>query len=101
VTACGSGTQIGGTATPTQTPTPVPSRTWRIILSPTSPNPTSLPNSQMAAVNALAPPDAWAVGFTYADGGSGRTLIERWDGATWHVVSSPSTNLPPVGARVA
>ncbi len=104
VTACGSGTQIGGTATPhatatptqtpTQTPTPVPSRTWRIIPSPTSPNPTSLPNSQLAAVSALAPTDAWAVGFTYADGGSVRTLIERWDGATWQVVPSPSTNLP-------
>jgi len=100
VTACGSGTPIGSasaphaTPPPTQTPTPVPSLapTWRIIPSLTSPNPTRRPNSQLAAVSALAPTDAWAVGFTYADGDSAQPLIERWDGATWHVVPSPSTN---------
>jgi len=96
VTPCGSGTPIGGTAsphaTPTQTPTPTPipspATTWRII---PSPNPPSPPTSGLVAVSALTPADAWAVGGTYTGCCRWRSLIEHWDGATWHIVSSPGT----------
>jgi len=96
VTPCGSGTPIGGTAsphaTPTQTPTPTPipspATTWRII---PSPNPPSPPTSGLVAVSALTPADAWAVGGTYTGCCRWRPLIEHWDGATWHIVSSPGT----------
>jgi len=33
--------------------------------------------------------NAWAVG-TYSHGAVGRTLIVRWDGASWKIVPSPS-----------
>lgn len=47
----------------------------------------------LAAVTALSPSEAWAVGATYSGEGSGdlATLIEHWDGSTWRIVASPGS----------
>lgn len=90
VAACGVGPQTGAgpTATPkpTATPAPVPCATWRIV---SSPNSTQYRHSSFAAVSALSPAAAWAVGGAFGDGGPAATLIEQWDGAAWHVIPSP------------
>jgi hypothetical protein len=44
--------------------------------------------SQLRAVAALAPDDAWAVGAE-TPAGTVATLIERWNGRSWTVVRSP------------
>jgi hypothetical protein len=96
ITACGTGSSVGpvttATATlvpvPTATATPVPCTTWRIIPSPalTLPQPFAL-----NGVSAAAPTDVWAVGgsTSNATGPRQNTVIERWDGTAWHLVSSP------------
>jgi hypothetical protein len=57
-----------------------------------SPSPGKQFNS-LTGVTALAPDDAWAVGY-YSDGPFGSyhmaTLVEKWDGSAWNVVFSPS-----------
>src|SRR5258707_2187718 len=90
VTACGSGTPIGGTASPhaTPTPTPIPSPATTLRIIP-SPNPPSPQTTGLVAVSALTPADAWAVGGTYTDCFRWQPLIERLDGVTWHIVPSP------------
>src|SRR5262249_55107849 len=60
---------------------------WTIL---TSPNPGSAGNT-LNAVAALAPNDAWAVGYSLNPRGTiGSTLIEHWDGTSWSVVASPN-----------
>jgi N-acetylneuraminic acid mutarotase len=54
-----------------------------------SPNPGSSGN-QLNGVAALAPGDAWAVGFFTDANFIANTLVEHWDGASWNVVPSPS-----------
>ena len=46
--------------------------------------------NELNGVDADAPGDAWAVGF-WAAGNANRTLVERWNGTAWAVVSSPNT----------
>lgn len=55
----------------------------------TSPNVGQPAGGQLGDVVALATDDVWAVG-SYGQGAPSRTLIERWDGATWSVVPSPN-----------
>ena len=82
------------TKTPTQTPqrtvtaTPVPCTSWRVVASP---NVTSLQDSQLRAVSAASPGEAWAVGGAFTDGLAEQTLIERWDGSSWSIVPNPNT----------
>jgi hypothetical protein len=54
-----------------------------------SPNPGSTGN-QLNAVAALAPGDAWAVGFSTDANSIASTLVEHWNGASWNVVPSPN-----------
>jgi len=57
-----------------------------------SPSPGGAENA-LLGVTALAPNDAWAVGFYVVTGNEGRpqkTLTEHWDGTSWTVVPSPN-----------
>jgi hypothetical protein len=47
--------------------------------------------TQIAAVTAISPTDAWAAGTDLTNG----TLIEHWDGTSWHIVPSPSLSGDP------
>ena len=44
----------------------------------------------LAAVDAVSPEEAWAVGWTIADDGVDRPLIVRWDGERWSTVPPPA-----------
>jgi hypothetical protein len=54
-----------------------------------SPSPGSTGN-QLNAVAALAPNDAWTVGYSTNADVIASTLIEHWDGTSWSVVPSPN-----------
>jgi hypothetical protein len=92
IAACGassSGVTIATvTPLPTTIPTPVPCTTWRII---PSPNPSQSQPIVLSGVSAITATDAWAVGGSGTNSTSPgeQTLIERWDGTAWHLVSSP------------
>ena len=66
VAACGPTGGGGSSPTPTvapaKTPTPAPCTAWRII---PSPNATRYQQNTLAAVSALSPTQAWAVGSNY------------------------------------
>ncbi|HET9111466.1 MAG TPA: hypothetical protein VFN78_11615 [Ktedonobacterales bacterium] len=90
--ACGSTGGAGGAGggpTPTATATPIPAcTTWKIITSPAA---TQYAQSHLAGVSALSPTDAWAVGMNTAGEGNNlaASLIERWDGSAWRLVTNP------------
>jgi len=60
--------------------------TWSIV---SSPNPGSSGNT-LNAVVAVSKSNVWAVGSSYNSSGIQQTLIERWNGTQWNVVSSPN-----------
>jgi hypothetical protein len=61
---------------------------WHVIHAPGVPS----HENQFNAVSALSPTDVWAVGSYVSHGGHALpyTLIEHWDGTSWHIVSSPN-----------
>ena len=66
--------------------------TWSIVPSP-SPIPNGVLNANvLQSVQAVSPIDVTAVGFVRGFGIRTLTLIERWDGVKWSVVSSPNPN---------
>lgn len=87
--ACGPTGGAGSVPTPTATATPIPACTaWKLIPSPAA---TQYPRSHLSGVVALSPTDAWAVGTNAAGEGNAAaaSLIERWDGAAWRIVTNP------------
>lgn len=44
--------------------------------------------NKLYAVSALSPTAAWAVGVSNKDINASQSLIEQWDGTTWHFVAS-------------
>ena len=61
---------------------------WAIIASPnTSPTQSNL----LQGVTCVSASNCWAVGY-YNTGSVHQTLIERWDGTSWTIVSSPNTS---------
>lgn len=96
----GGGTTPTATVTPTKTPTPTPCTTWRIISSPAA---TQYARSQLAGVSALSSTAAWAVGTNSAGEGSNlaASLIERWDGAAWRIVTNPGAGFLNSAAAVS
>jgi hypothetical protein len=74
-----------------------PSGSWRIV---SSPNTSSSEHNFLARVACTGPNNCWTVGHSTGcinvPGGSvcniHRTLIERWDGTSWSIVTSPSPN---------
>jgi hypothetical protein len=61
---------------------------WSIVQSPNNGSPGT---NELFATTCTSSSDCWAVG--YSDIGSGyNTLIERWNGAAWAIVSSPNNS---------
>jgi len=61
---------------------------WTIV---DSPNPSG--DNGFQAVTCASPPqpeECWAVGETVTGKGMAQTLVEKWDGAAWSLVSSPN-----------
>ena len=61
---------------------------WAIV---TSPNTSTAQNNVLFGVTCESASECWAVG-SYYNGGTGQTLIERWDGTSWAIVISPNTS---------
>jgi hypothetical protein len=59
---------------------------WRVV---ESPNVGTSQYSTLTSVDALSSTDAWAVGSSRT-ATSRETLIQRWDGISWKIVSSPN-----------
>jgi len=63
-------------------------RSWTLI---TSPNTSSTQSNFLYGVTCTSPLDCWAAGYYYS-GSANQTLIERWDGSSWAVITSPNSN---------
>jgi hypothetical protein len=59
---------------------------WRVV---ESPDVGTNRYNTLTSVDALSSTDAWAVG-SYRTATSRKTLIQRWDGTSWKIVSSPN-----------
>ena len=59
---------------------------WSIVASPDPGN----GGNTLASVAATASNNVWAVGSHTSNSGPQQSLIERWNGSTWTVVSSPN-----------
>ena len=60
---------------------------WAVV---TSPNTLPTQDNFLKSVTCVSASDCWAVGY-YLAGIVYQTLIERWDGTAWTIVSSPNT----------
>ena len=62
---------------------------WAIVNSPST---SATEHNQLYGVTCASASDCWAVGF-YKNSltSNNQTLIERWDGTSWAIVSSPNT----------
>jgi hypothetical protein len=61
---------------------------WAIVPTPApSPNPDN--SHALFSVTCASASQCWAVGF-YNNGVAARTLIEKWDGASWSIIASPN-----------
>jgi hypothetical protein len=59
---------------------------WRVV---TSPNAGTSSDNVLTSVDALSSTNAWAVGSSFKRG-SRKSLIQRWNGTSWTIVSSPN-----------
>jgi len=71
---------------------------WAIV---DSPNPPSVIDARLNAVEVISPSDVWAVGNSYGPtpgvtGNDQFSLAMHWDGAAWSIVPSPSPS-PALG----
>jgi hypothetical protein len=73
-------------------------RAWSAVVAPLPGGATS---ASLAGVSATGPADVWAVGTAGFADGSGRTLVEHWDGRAWWVVTSADAAPQRPGARPA
>ena len=62
---------------------------WSIV---PSPNVSAAEYNVLTSVDALGQNNAWAVG-SYLTANSRKTLIQRWNGSSWNIVSSPNANV--------
>jgi hypothetical protein len=62
---------------------------WAIVASPSPIAPNNY--NFLRSVTCASASDCWAVGYYFADSAY-RTLIERWDGTSWVIVTSPNTS---------
>ena len=61
---------------------------WSMV---SSPNTSASEHNLLYGVTCVSASDCWAVGY-YDTGSSYQTLIERWNGSSWSIVSSPNTS---------
>jgi hypothetical protein len=66
---------------------PAVAGSWSIV---SSPNASTTQTNILSGVTCVSASDCWAVGY-YVNGSAGQTVIERWDGSSWAIVSSPNT----------
>ena len=66
--------------------------TWAIV---SSPNTLAAESNFLLDVTCVSASECWAVGY-YFNGTVEQTLIERWDGTSWTIVSSPNTLITQV-----
>ena len=59
---------------------------WRVV---TSPNAVTTGDNTLTSVDALSSTNAWAVGSSRTSS-SRKSLIQRWNGTSWTIVSSPN-----------
>ena len=62
---------------------------WAIV---TSPNTSTAQSNLLFGLTCPSGSECWAVGSYSTASGVSRTLIERWDGASWAIVNSPNTS---------
>jgi hypothetical protein len=62
---------------------------WAIV---SSPNTSTTQSNFLLGVTCVSASECWAVGYYYNDNVISQTLIERWDGTSWTIVSSPNTS---------
>jgi hypothetical protein len=62
---------------------------WSIV---SSPNTSATQSNFLLGVTCRSASECWAVGYYYNDNVISQTLIERWDGTSWEIVSSPNTS---------
>jgi hypothetical protein len=71
---------------------------WTVV-----PSPVVRRMDMLAGVDASSSTDVWAVGTSHVQGsgeGSGRTLVEHWDGSAWRVVPSPNIGIEGGNGRL-
>jgi hypothetical protein len=61
---------------------------WSIVSSPNI----ATESNYLQAVTCVSASECWAVGYSFNDNFIAQTLIERWDGTSWAIVSSPNTS---------
>src|SRR5207244_6066002 len=61
---------------------------WATVASPDT---SATQNNSLQRVTCTSPTDCWVIGH-YNNGNADQTLIERWDGTAWTIVTSPNTN---------
>jgi len=64
-------------------------QTWSIVSSPNA----SFQSNLLAGVTCTSASNCWATGYSYSV--TVQTLIERWDGTSWSIVSSPNVTGSP------
>src|SRR6476661_8007851 len=62
---------------------------WAIV---SSPNTGATDHNYLRGVTCVSASECWAVGYYYHDTFPVQTLIERWDGISWPIVTSPNTS---------
>src|SRR5258708_35666764 len=62
---------------------------WAIV---SSANTSGTQSNFLLGVTCASASECWAVGYYYNDNVISQTLIERWDGTSWAIVSSPNTS---------
>src|SRR5581483_4697048 len=62
---------------------------WAIV---SSPNISTADHNFLLGVTCVSASDCWAVGYYANDNFLPQTLVERWDGTSWAIVSSPNTS---------
>src|SRR6476660_118141 len=62
---------------------------WAIV---TSPNTSATRDNDLYGMTCVSASECWAVGYYYTGNSTPQTLIERWDGTSWAIVSSPNTS---------
>jgi hypothetical protein len=65
---------------------------WGIV---SSPNTSGTENNILNSVTCVATDDCWAVGYS-SNGSASLTLVERWNGSAWNIVTSPNAASPMV-----
>jgi hypothetical protein len=63
---------------------------WAVV---SSPNTSDTEHNFLQNVTCVSASDCWAAGTYFAGGAVTQTLIERWDGTSWAIVSSPNAGV--------